>query len=234
MKPRITVVDYGIGNLYSVQRALEQCGVEAIVTADPHQIGQAEGLILPGVGAFADGMRGLLDRGLDDSLRTYARSGRPLLGICLGMQLLASFSEEFGVHSGLGLIPGRVAAIPAIGADDRLHKVPHVGWSGLVKPTQATDWKQSILANTAPGEEVYLVHSFAVTPDSPAHRLADCDYDGQPICAAIQSGNIFGAQFHPEKSGEVGLRILRTFCRMAQDAFPSPDAPDASLPASAS
>lgn len=212
MKPPITVVDYGIGNLYSVQRALEQCGVEAIVTADPYRIEQAASLILPGVGAFADGMRGLLERGLDGPLRSYAQSGRRLLGICLGMQLLATVSKEFGSHSGLGLIPGRVAPIPAVGVDGRQHKVPHIGWSALVKPSQAPDWKRSILADTVPGEEVYLVHSYAVIPDSPAHRLADCDYDGQPICAAIQSGNIFGTQFHPEKSGSVGLRILQAFC----------------------
>jgi glutamine amidotransferase len=210
----VTLIDYGIGNLFSVQRALELCGAEVIVTSDPQQIEQAERLVLPGVGAFADGMKGLAERGIDLAVIAYARNGRPLLGICLGMQLLATVSEEFGNHNGLMIIPGRVVPVPATTADGRLHKVPHIGWAGLLRPERLANWDDTILTGLDEGEEVYLVHSYAVVPDDVAHRLANCDYDGQSICTAVRRGNVYGTQFHPEKSGQVGLRVLRNFCAL--------------------
>ena len=210
MSSQVTVVDYGIGNLYSVRRALERCGGEVTLSGDAAALARAERLVLPGVGAFAGGMQGLRERGLVEPIRRYAASGRPLLGICLGMQMLATASEEFGIHEGLDLIPGRVRAVPDHDLEGRPHKIPHIGWTALRAPADAS-WRESLLADTPDGTSVYLVHSFAVVPDHPAHRLADCDYGGHAVCAAIARGAITGFQFHPEKSGEAGLRILRRF-----------------------
>ena len=207
---QVAVVDYGIGNLYSVRRALERCGGDVTLSSDPAALERAERLVLPGVGAFAGGMAGLRERGLVEPIRRYAASGRPLLGICLGMQMLATASEEFGIHEGLDLIPGRVRAVPDRDTAGRPHKVPHIGWTALRTPAGAS-WRESLLADTPEGTSVYLVYSFAVVPDDPAHRLADCEYGGHAVCAAIARGAITGFQFHPEKSGEAGLRILRRF-----------------------
>jgi glutamine amidotransferase len=211
MAKRIIVVDYGVGNLYSVQRALEVSGAEEIVlSADPQVISQADGLVLPGVGAFADGMRGLRERGLADPIRAYAQSGRPLLGICLGMQMLATASEEFGRHEGLGLIPGQVVAIPHRSSDDQPIKVPFIGWTAIARG-HANACDGSLLQSHAAGDAVYLVHSFHVLPAKPEHLLATYGFGGHRITAAIRRDNITGFQFHPEKSGRVGLEIMRHF-----------------------
>jgi imidazole glycerol-phosphate synthase subunit HisH len=162
------------------------------------------------VGAFADGMAGLRERGLIEPVRQFAASRRPLLGICLGMQMLLSSSEEFGQHEGLGLIAGRVLAIPSTGIDGAPHKIPHIGWAGL-EASQGAAWDGSILRDVRPGSTVYMVHSYTAVPDDLTHRLADCRYDGRLISAAIRAGEVYGCQFHPEKSGPVGLRILATF-----------------------
>lgn len=209
-RTQVTVIDYGIGNLYSVSRALERCGAEVTLSADPAHIENAPRLVLPGVGAFADGMRGLHERGLVEPIQRYARTGKPLLGICLGMQMLASGSAEFGDHEGLGLIPGRVLPVPDMNTGGQPQKIPHIGWNGLLAPA-GTDWSGTLLGGTPEGTAVYLVHSFAVVPDDQAHRLADCLYGGHRISAAIRSGRIVGCQFHPEKSGEAGLAILARF-----------------------
>src|SRR6185436_13226098 len=132
--------DYGIGNLFSVRRALEHCGASVTISSEPAVIAASPRLVLPGVGAFANGMRGLAERGLDQAVRKYAESGRPFLGICLGMQMLASNSEEFGEHPGLGIIPGQVLAIPSTGLDGTVHKIPHIGWTRLQPPAGLADW----------------------------------------------------------------------------------------------
>lgn len=216
MNPEVTVVDYGIGNLFSVRRALKECGANVLVSEDPAAIMASPCLVLPGVGAFADGMRGLIERGLEKVVRDYAQSGRPLLGICLGMQMLASVSEEFGEHAGLDIIPGRVVAIPDTGVDGKRHKIPHVGWSPLEIPAGHAGWKDSILSEVRPGESVYLVHSFTVAPEADAHRLADCSYNGRLISAAIRKGNVYGCQFHPEKSAGIGLLVLQQFLSLTR------------------
>ena len=211
MGSRITVVDYGVGNLYSVSRAIEVCGHENIVVSSaPDDIASAERLILPGVGAFADGMRGLRERGLVEPIVAFARSGRPLLGICLGMQMLASESEEFGHHMGLDLIPGKVLPIPRRGTDGGALKVPFIGWTpmSIASRVAAAD---SCLASLPASGAVYLVHSFHVVPTDPAHLLATYAFGGHHVTAAIKMGNITGFQFHPEKSGAVGLEIMRSF-----------------------
>jgi imidazole glycerol-phosphate synthase subunit HisH len=215
-RPSVTVVDYGVGNLYSVAHALEHCGARVVLAADAYTIEAADRLLLPGVGAFADGMASLQNRGLVDAIRRFAQTQRPLLGICLGMQMLASQSEEFGSHAGLDLIPGHVRPIPATTVDGRSQKIPHVGWSGL-RPPAGASWTGSVLRDTTPDTAVYLVHSFHVVLDDPAHLLAHFVYGGHDIAAAIQSQNITGCQFHPEKSGRAGLHMLSTFVGRSAD-----------------
>lgn len=211
MSSRVTVIDYGIGNILSVMRALEAIGATAVLSDDAHQIQSADRLLLPGVGAFADGMTELRRRNLVEAIQAFVARGRPFLGICLGMQLLFETSEEFGEHQGLGLLKGRVQAIPAYGANGQRHKIPHIGWNALVLPANRDNWAGSILSETPVGTAVYFVHSFAVVPSDSSDRLADCDYNGLRLCAAISRANIYGCQFHPEKSGERGLNILRRF-----------------------
>lgn len=213
MTKTVGVVDYGMGNLLSVSRAIEQCGGTPVFIQKAEDLIMAERLILPGVGAFADGMAGLRAQGLIDALQEYGRSGRPMLGICLGMQMLLDSNEEFGVHQGLGLIPGRVTAIPKTAADGKPHKVPHIGWSGLrhANADDMAEWGNTILSGIPKDTTVYFVHSFTAFPENEAHRLADTDYNGRRISAVVKSGNLYGCQFHPEKSGVWGLKILENF-----------------------
>lgn len=211
MTAKLTVVDYGLGNLYSVCRAFESLGANVKVSADPDEITQADRLLLPGVGSFAKGIEELDSRGLSDALREYISTSRPFLGICLGMQLLFDSSEEFGLQNGLGLIPGRVVAIPRKGDNGILHKIPHIGWASLEMPESRNSWNATILKDVSVQSSTYFVHSYTAFPEDINHRLADCDYDGCLISAAVQANNIFGCQFHPEKSGEIGLKILRNF-----------------------
>jgi len=210
MNKNVTLIDYGIGNLLSVARAFEYCGASVKLASTPAEIESAQRLVLPGVGAFADGMQGLRKRGLIASIQRYAASGRPLMGICLGMQLLASTSEEFGGHEGLNIIPGVVKAVPRVSVDGATLRIPHIGWSSLQRPTH-TAWQDTILANTASDSSVYLVHSFAMTPDDESHLLAYCVYGGHMISAVVMREKIYGCQFHPEKSGENGLKIIQAF-----------------------
>lgn len=215
MKSRIVIVDYGMGNLLSVSRAFEHCGAEVLITASPDKIANAERLVLPGVGAFKDGMAGLQERHLVEPIKSHAASGRPFLGICLGMQMMLETSEEFGKHAGLGLIPGKVTAIPSSGPNGVSRKIPHIGWNQLLFPEKKMSWRDTILDGLAPERtSVYFVHSFFVQPARAADRSADCVYDGCLMAAAIGSGRLYGCQFHPEKSGEAGLKILSNFCRL--------------------
>lgn len=208
--PRVTVVDYGVGNLFSVQRAFESVGANVEFTSDAAVIESAERLVLPGVGAFADGMLGLSERDLVPALRRFGQSGRPFLGICLGMQMLASVSEEFGEHAGLDLIPGRVVPLQPVAVDGARLKVPRVGWSPLLASSENA-WNGTPLESTPEGTSVYLVHSFEVRTDEPSSAIASCPYGGRAITTVIRSGTVFGCQFHPEKSGPAGLRMLQQF-----------------------
>ena len=207
MNPNVTVVDYGIGNLLSVTRAFERCGAKVTLESSPLFIPKAERLVLPGVGAFGNGMAELQQRNLVDAVKDYAASGRPLLGICLGMQMLLDGSDEFGASKGLGLIPGWVRQLP-VQSDIKL---PHIGWSAI-RPPEGANWSKSLLEDVAIGHEMYFVHSFHAEPADPAHRLADTLYGDYAFCAVVKKDNITGCQFHPEKSGEAGLRIIRKFC----------------------
>lgn len=208
---KVSVVDYGSGNLHSVRRALETIGAEVkfIETAD--EIAAADRLLVPGVGAFQACVDGLRQRELIEPIKAYARGGRPMLGICVGMQMLLTASEEFGHHAGLDLVPGQVLAVPSADVEGRPHKIPHIGWNALALPAGLASWQGTVLEPVTPGTAVYFVHSFTAAPADPAHRLADAWYGGQQICAALRRDNIMGFQFHPEKSGPVGLGILRAF-----------------------
>ena len=198
----IGIIDYGVGNLFSLRSSFAAIGAEAFVSGDPAELRKADRLILPGVGAFGDAARKLRDSGLDVFVKEQAASGKPLMGICLGMQLLFEKSYEYGEHEGLGLIRGQV-----VGMNGRLPaelKIPHMGWNALqlAKPARLLE----------EGSYVYFVHSFYAEncEDSIA---AVTDY-GIPITAAVEKDNIFGCQFHPEKSGNVGLEILKKFCEI--------------------
>jgi imidazole glycerol-phosphate synthase subunit HisH len=211
MKPVVSVIDYGMGNLFSVGRAFESQGAAVEVIDTPLQISRAQYLVLPGVGAFADGMAGLHKRDLVSAVCDFAASGRPFLGICLGMQMMLGLGEEFGEHAGLGLIPGRVAMIPRTRTDGGIQKIPHIGWNELHPSSGRESWTGTILDGLTPGDAAYFVHSFAALPHQAHHRLADCRYGGHSISAVVRSASLYGCQFHPEKSGPVGLRILRNF-----------------------
>ncbi|HVK54013.1 MAG TPA: imidazole glycerol phosphate synthase subunit HisH [Burkholderiales bacterium] len=211
MSKSVIIVDYGIGNLHSVYRAFEQCGCLPTISSDPEVVRRADRLVLPGVGAFESGIHNLGAGGLVEPVKEFARTGKPFLGICLGMQLLFDYSEEFGRHAGLGLIPGKVTPIPNKGADGTAHKIPHIGWNALRLPKTRTDWTNSILSGLRTGDATYFVHSYTAFPEHDADRLADCDYDGCQISATVARDNVMGCQFHPEKSGAIGLKIISTF-----------------------
>jgi glutamine amidotransferase len=204
-------MDYGVGNLLSVRRALEHCGANVSVTADHEVLLSAPRVILPGVGAFANAMAELNARGLDEVSKEIAARGIPLLGICLGMQMLLDESEEFGITAGLGLVAGRVVPVPTTTADGEPHKIPHIGWNSLVLPAERQNWTGSLVDKIRRDEAVYFVHTYMAPPADPRYRIADCLYGGIHIPAVIERDNVYGCQFHPEKSGEVGLKILRAF-----------------------
>ncbi len=200
----VTVIDYGVGNVFSLMSSLRAVGEEAILTDEPERVPRAEKLLLPGVGAFGDAIAKLRLGGMDEAILEAVGRGVPLFGICLGMQLFFDESLEYGVHRGLGLIPGTVRPIEP---EDRTLKIPHMGWNAL-HITQPSP----ILKNTREGEHVYFVHSFWA--DTPAENIIATSEYGMTITAAVQRENVFGTQFHPEKSGGVGLKMLRAFCDM--------------------
>jgi imidazole glycerol-phosphate synthase subunit HisH len=210
--PNVTVIDYGIGNLLSITRGLEKCGANVVVTNSPDLIANADRLLLPGVGSFSKGMSELHKRNLVDPIKIFSEKKRPFMGICLGMQMMLSTSEEFGKHKGLNLIPGNVVSIPKTKKDGSTHKIPHIGWNELHCSDSTENCKNAILKGIKQKKLVYFVHSFMVNPDQKKHIVASCDYNGRKLTSIICSDNLYGCQFHPEKSGLVGLKILENFC----------------------
>ena len=198
----IAIVDYGVGNLFSLNSSLELIGAESVVTADPQVLRSADKILLPGVGAFEDAARKLRDSGLADLLKELAAEGKPLLGICLGMQMLFEKSYEYGEHEGLGLIPGSVRPIRGFVPAD--YKIPHIGWNGLHLRGDCP-----LFRNIREGDCVYFVHSFYAADCEP-YVTASAEY-GAELTAAVAKENVYGCQFHPEKSGKVGLAILKAF-----------------------
>ncbi|MFN3666184.1 MAG: imidazole glycerol phosphate synthase subunit HisH [Sediminibacterium sp.] len=205
---KITVIDYGIGNVKSITNALESIEVSAVLTSDKDEILNADGVILPGVGAFKHGMDNLFERDLVDTLRTYVDSGRLFLGVCLGMQMLMEESEEFGITRGLGFIEGKVIRMPL--DEKTTEKLPHVSWNELVEPTPGR-WKGTILEGLPAASDAYFVHSFVALPSNQDNLLAACEYGNKLFCAAVHKNNVYGTQFHPEKSGNIGKTILKNF-----------------------
>jgi glutamine amidotransferase len=204
----VAIVDYGMGNLFSVKHACARVGLDAVVTTDPAAVRVARAAILPGVGAFAEAMAALTALGLSDALRELSAAGKPLIGICLGLQLLMSESHEFGRHPGLGLIAGDVVKLSTAGGD----KVPHVGWSP-VHETVAHAWAATPLSDIPDGSHMYFVHSFHVRPASRDVAVASARHGETEFCAAVRQDNIFACQFHPERSGPLGLRVYENLAR---------------------
>jgi len=211
---RVTILDYGMCNLLNVARAFEHCGADVSVVEDPAAARAAERLVVPGVGAFKDSINEVRSRGFDDAIHEFARSGRPMLGICVGMQMLFEASEEFGEYAGLGILPGRVVAVPSLTTTGQPQRVPHIGWNHLVPSEISRGWDNTLLSSFADtGPAVYFVHSFAARPADTRDVLADTLYGGHRVCAAVARDNITAFQFHPERSGRDGLRIIETFLR---------------------
>lgn len=205
MKIRVAIVDYGLGNLHSVEKALEHIGAEVVMAENGAQLSAVDKIVLPGVGAFSDGMAGLRKAGHVEALKTAADVGTPILGICLGAQLMLSQSEEFGITEGLGLIPGRVVGIPTDGI-----KVPHTGW-GRLERRHAHTWEHGPLRLTPELSWAYFVHSFHMLPEREEDLVATVRCGRHHITAVVAHGNITGFQFHPEKSGDAGIHMLRSF-----------------------
>ena len=199
----VGIIDYGVGNLFSLQSSFKAIGQDAFVSSNEAELAKADRLVLPGVGAFEDAANKLRASGLDAFVKEQAAAGKPLMGICLGMQMLFEKSFEYGEHEGLGLLKGQV--VPMAGKIDPALKIPHMGWNAL-------EVKQGRLLEEVDGQYVYFVHSF-YAKGCEASLAAVTEY-GIPITAAVEQGNIFGCQFHPEKSGNVGLSILRKFCSL--------------------
>ena len=199
----IAIVDYGMGNLHSVSKAVERLGAQAKVTADPKELAAADGIILPGVGAFGDAMQALDAAGLTEVLKELAHDSKPLLGICLGMQLLFETSEEHGNHKGLGLLQGRVVRFEPGG-----YKVPHMGWNEL-------HWRDPAhpLVKGLDEGHVYFVHSYHALAGDPSDVIAVCEYAGREVTAIVARGPVYGMQFHPEKSGQLGMQLLEQYVK---------------------
>lgn len=202
----VAIIDYGVGNLFSLQCSLKKIGVEAVVTSDENVIKAADRIILPGVGAFGDAAKKLRSSGLVELITEEAKNGKPFLGICLGMQLLFEKGFEYGEHEGLGFLKGNV--IPLENKIPENLNIPHMGWNAL----DFVGGKSPIFKYINDGDFVYFVHSFYAT-DCDDSVIATSEY-GIPVTAAVGKGNIFGCQFHPEKSGDVGLKILKAFCEI--------------------
>jgi len=209
LRRRVGVVDYFAGNLFSVCKAFEHFGCDIRVASEPGELAGADCVVLPGVGAFGDGMATLRQRGLVEAMLAHVEAGRPLLGICLGMQLLMDRSEELGDHEGLGLIAGDVRRLP----DGAGMKVPHVGWNRLMPPESRGRevWAGTILEAVPEGRDVYFVHSFVACPADERDVLSRTPFGTHRFCSAVHKDNVWGCQFHPEKSGPAGLAIIGAF-----------------------
>ncbi len=201
----IAIIDYGVGNLFSLTSSFKYVGADVTVTSDPEEIKKADKIILPGVGAFGDAIKKLKDTGLDKIVIEEAKNGKPLMGICLGMQLLFEKSYEYGEHNGLGLLKGSV--VPMENYINKSLKIPHIGWNALSIKKESKLFKY--LKN---GDHVYFVHSY-FAKDCDESLLATTEY-GKELTAAVAYKNIYGCQFHPEKSGDIGLKILKAFCEL--------------------
>ena len=209
---KIAIIDYGIGNVRSILGAFENQDADVLLTNNKDEILKSDGLVLPGVGAFSHGMENLISYGLVDVIKEYAALDRPLMGICLGMQLLFEESEEFGKTEGLGLILGKIVKLPT--KDNHNEKLPHVSWNEL--NSNKAPWENTILTDIDEGSDMYFVHSFIAQPRDSDNILSTTEYSSHHFCSSVKKDNIYGCQFHPEKSGPTGLKIINNFIRMCQ------------------
>jgi len=214
----VGIIDYGINNLKSVSKAFEKIGRAYKIIDKPEDVFSAKCMILPGIGAFRDGMNALRERGLIKPIKQKINEGTPLLGICLGMQMLFTESEEFGSHKGLDLIPGRVVPFKQLNEGDiKGYKIPHMGWNELnehMSLNKESGWKNTLLEDIKEKSDVYFVHSFYAVPENEEEVIATTAYGNQEFPAVVKKDNITGTQFHPEKSGMVGLNMLKKFCEL--------------------
>lgn len=214
--PKVAIIDYALGNLYSIKHACEYAGLDAAITSAREDVLRADGVILPGMGAFGEAMNTLHKLDLVSVLRDYAASGKPLIGICLGIQLLLSESFEFGHHQGIGIIEGEVIPLDHPVEGRRKLKIPQVGWNQIHAPRS---WSNSPLAEVPNHEYMYFVHSFVPRPHNNEVILSTTTYGGFEFCSSLQHKNIFACLFHPERSGDAGLKIYRQIaCKIRQSA----------------
>ncbi len=217
---KVAIIDYGMGNLFSVIQACHQVGLEAGTTADRDTILVADAVVLPGVGAFGDAMKTLVKLDLDGVIKDVAASDTPMMGICLGMQLMMSESEEFGSHKGLGIIDGQVRKLeggPGNQVGNQVLKVPQVGWNRINKPGKAAnddDWNAALLSEIPNGEYMYFVHSYYTKPTDSTVITSMTDYGTGEFCSSVQRGNVFACQFHPERSGHQGLKMYQNLANI--------------------
>lgn len=208
MSYNVVIVDYQLGNLFSVKQACEYLGHEARVSHKPEDIKNADYVILPGVGAFGDAMKNLNEFGLSAAIQDHVKAGKPFMGVCLGLQLLLTESEEFGTTKGLNIIPGKVKKFRPIEIDGYTHKVPQIQWNTISEPASAK-WQSSPLRCCKPGDFMYFVHSFYAEPDDKKYVLCTTTYADNEYCSAVLKDNVFATQFHPEKSSLYGLNIYK-------------------------
>lgn len=208
----IVVIDYGIGNIKSIKNAFEGLGIEAKLSREREDILNADGVILPGVGAFSHGMNNLKKYGLIEIIKDYVITGKPLLGICLGMQMLLEESEEFGETKGLGLIKGKVIKLPV--EQSKRIKLPHISWNSIKQKN--INWDDTILHNLPSNTDMYFVHTFVAKPNDENEILSTTEYFDVDFCSSIKKDNIYGCQFHPEKSAKYGLTIIKNFINICK------------------
>lgn len=205
--PKIVIVDYGVGNLHSLFRAITHFNARVSISEDADEIKQADGVILPGVGSFEAGMRGLRLRGLTEVVQEMAAKNKPMLGVCLGAQLMLTEGHEFGIFKGLEIFKGQVVQFPIL---DTGEKIPQIGWNTIFS-SEVKRWKGTILDSICEGDQVYFVHSYILKPENKEEIFSLTTYGNCTFCSTIRKGNVYGCQFHPEKSGKVGLKIIQNF-----------------------
>ena len=225
--PQVAIIDYGLGNLFSILQACRETGMNGLITGDPGDLYSSDGIIIPGVGAFGTAMERLAALRMIDPIKLLAEHGKPIMGICLGFQLMMTGSYEFGYHKGLSLFDGDVHFLDKPVRGEGVLKVPHIGWSPVCSPGKQDDkyaetsesaamWQHSLLSTITPGELMYFIHSYYVKAVDETAVLSETWYGDIRMCSAMQKGNLFGCQFHPERSGKKGLQVYRNFASLSQ------------------